>query len=86
MPEATISVERLSSTVGDADVIFLDTNLRDEVNPFLEAVQSTVLYEELPAVKAGKVFGFGKATVAGYTDANYTLDQVEKALQELRDS
>ena len=44
-------------------------------------VLKTPLYQELPSVAAGKAFPIGKATVAGYSDANYTLDLVEQALQ-----
>jgi len=82
-PEATISHERIASTVGDADVLFIDSNLRGEVNVFMESLQQTPLYQDLPAVKADRAYTIGKATVAGYTDAHYTLDRVEKALQDL---
>lgn len=84
--EATVSTERLTSTLGDADVLFVDTNLRNEVNPFMQSVQATSLYQQLPAVQNDRAFPLGKATVAGYTDANYTLDQVESALRRMRDS
>ncbi|MFJ6074060.1 ABC transporter substrate-binding protein [Streptomyces sp. NPDC093065] len=83
-PEATLSNEKLESAVGDADVLFLDSNLRGEVNAFMKNVQATSLYKQLPAVKAGHVYVGGKNTVAGYTDANYTLDRVEDALKNLQ--
>ncbi|MEU8899415.1 ABC transporter substrate-binding protein [Nocardia sp. NPDC048505] len=82
--EATLSNEKLDSAVGDADVLFLDSNLRGAVNPFMKTVQGTSLYQQLPAVKGGRVYVGGKNTVAGYTDANYTLDRVEEALKDLR--
>lgn len=84
-PEATVSNERLASAVGDADVLFLDSDLRGEVNGFMEDLQATTLYEELPAVRAGHAYPAGKNTVAGYTDANYTLDRVEEALRDMRE-
>ncbi|MFF0108182.1 ABC transporter substrate-binding protein [Streptomyces hirsutus] len=82
-PEAAVSHEKLASTVSDADVVLLDSNLRGEVNPFMAALQKTALYKDLPAVKAGNAYVAGKNTVAGYTDANYTLDRVEEALEEM---
>ncbi|RNL86605.1 ABC transporter substrate-binding protein [Halostreptopolyspora alba] len=85
-PEAAVSPEKIDSAVGDADVLFLDSNLRAEVNPFMRDLQETTLYKELPAVRNDRVFPIGKNTVAGYTDANYTLDRVEEALQEMRES
>lgn len=84
-PEATVSDESLASTVGDADILFIDSNLRAEVNAFMKDLQDTALYEELPAVQDGRVYPAGKNTIAGYTDAHYTLDQVEAALQDIRD-
>lgn len=83
-PEATVSNEKLASVVGDADILFLDSNLHEEPNAFMTALQATTLYKELPAVQAGHAFYAGKNTVAGYTDANYTLDRVEAALQQLQ--
>lgn len=83
-PEATISNEKLTSAVGDADVLFVDSDLRGEVNAFMAALQETPLYQELPAVQAGHAYAAGKNTIAGYTDAHYTLDMVELALQDMR--
>lgn len=83
-PEATVSNEKLASAVGDADVLFLDSDLRGEVNSFMAALQETPLYQELPAVQAGHAYVAGKNTVAGYTDAHYTLDKVEEALQDMQ--
>ena len=82
-PEATLSDESLTSAVGDADILFYDSDLQNEVNAFMEDLQGTALYEELPAVQDGRDYPAGKNTVAGYTDAHYTLDQVEKALQDI---
>lgn len=82
-PEATVSHEQIVSTVGDADVLFLDSDLRGETNSFLKSLAQTPLYQQIPAVKAGHAYPAGKNTVAGYTDAHYTLDMVEKALQDM---
>ncbi|MEU3949750.1 ABC transporter substrate-binding protein [Streptomyces sp. NPDC029526] len=83
-PEATLSHEKLAAAVGDADVLFLDSDLRGKVNSFMKSVQETSLYKQLPAVKAGRAYVGGKNTVAGYTDANYTLDRVEEALKDMQ--
>lgn len=83
-PEATVSNEKIVTAVGDADLLLLDSNLRGETNAFMDSLQETPLYQELPAVQDGHVYASGKNTVAGYTDANYTLDMVEAALQDMR--
>lgn len=83
-PEAEISVERLGQTIGDADIIFFDTDLREQPNALMQAVMDSPLWAELKAVQAGDAYPFGKNTTAGYTDANYTLDLVEKALTSLQ--
>lgn len=83
-PEATVSNEKLATAVSDADVLFIDSDLRGEVNAFMAALQGTALYQELPAVQAGRAYTAGKNTVAGYTDAHYTLDMVELALRDMR--
>lgn len=83
-PEATISNERLVEVYGDCDVIFLNTDLQEAVTPLLQAVMDSPLWQQLPAVKAGNVFPFGKATIAGYGDANYSLDRIEDALKKMK--
>lgn len=83
--EATLSTESPASAVGDADVLFLGPNLRAEVNPFMEDLQQTGLYEDLPAIQDDRACPVGKNTVAGYTDAHYTLDLVEEALEDMRE-
>ncbi|MFV2194870.1 ABC transporter substrate-binding protein [Nocardiopsis sp. LOL_012] len=85
-PEATVSNESLDSVVGDVDVLFYDSDLRGEVNPFMADLQATTLYQGLPAVQDGHAYPVGKNTVAGYTDANYTLDRVVEALEDLQAS
>ncbi|MEV6161425.1 ABC transporter substrate-binding protein [Streptomyces sp. NPDC052052] len=83
-PEATLSNEKLTSAVGDADVLFIDSDLRGTVNSFMTDLQKTTLYKELPSVKNGHVYKIGKTTIAGYSDANYALDRIEEALEDLQ--
>ncbi|MEQ3552137.1 ABC transporter substrate-binding protein [Pseudonocardia nematodicida] len=77
---ASISFERIGSAVGDADVLFLGSDLQGRLSPFVTALQQTRLYQDLPAVQADRVGAF-KPQVTGYTDANFLLDQVEQTLQ-----
>jgi iron complex transport system substrate-binding protein len=76
---ANISYETLG-TLGDADVLFLGSDLRGEVTPFVVTMQQTPLYQTLPAVQANRVGTF-KPQVTGYTDANFALDQIEQTLK-----
>lgn len=84
LPENTVSVEKLNTSVGDADIIFYDTNLRAEASDFMKSLMNTSMWKNLKAVKAGNAFPGGKNTVAGYADANYTLDMVEAALAKVK--
>lgn len=81
--EAAASFERINAAVGDADLLFLDSDLRGQVNAFMATLQQTPLYQELPAVTAGHAYVLGKTVIAGYSDAHYTLDMVERALQDM---
>ena len=40
-------------------------------------------FQALPAAQDEHVFGIGKSTIAGYTDANYVLDRLDEILTEL---
>lgn len=82
-PERTVSLENLEKTVGDADVLLYDTDLRGKPNEFIKNVQDSPLYEKLQAVEKDQVYPFGKTTIAGFTDADYALDQAEKVLSDL---
>lgn len=82
-PEATLSMEKLPDTVGDADIIFHDSTERAQTRPLFQAVMETDLWKNLPAVKAGHYYPVGKTTVAGFAEANYVLDRVEDALKKL---
>lgn len=84
VPENEVSAEKLPSSLGDADVIFYDTDLQNETNAFMKAIMSTSMWKNLPAVKAGRAYPIGKNTVAGYADANYSLDQIEASLKEIK--
>lgn len=78
--EATVSFEKVSSAIGDADLILYDSDLRGGISPFTTALIETPLFRDLPAVQAGEAYPGGKNTIAGYSDANYLLDRVESIL------
>ncbi|GAA1489662.1 ABC transporter substrate-binding protein [Brachybacterium sacelli] len=85
-PEATISSERILEVVGDADLLFYDSNLLGEPNSFMVELQESSLYQQLEAVKAGRVHAFGKNTIAGFSDARFSLEQIRGALEDFRSS
>ncbi|WP_226354305.1 ABC transporter substrate-binding protein [Pseudonocardia sp. ICBG601] len=80
---AQVSFERIGSVAGDADTLFLGSDLQGRVSPFVTSLQQTQLYKDLPSVKANRVGAF-KPQVTGYTDATFLLDQVEKALKGMQ--
>lgn len=83
-PEATVSFEKLATSVGDATVIFHDSDMRGTPSAFTKAMLASPLYQQLPAVAAGKQFPFGKMTVAGFSDARYSLGLVGQAFAKLK--
>lgn len=82
--ENTFSFEELGSVFGDADVLLYSTNLLGETDELIDALLANSLFESLPAAENDRLFPWGKMTVAGYTDAFYSLDQFEAALQDLQ--
>lgn len=81
--EESISLEELDNAVGDADVLLYGTDLRPEPNDNLRAVMDSPIYQNLPAVRSGRDYPIGKMTVAGYTDAGFTLDMLEELMADL---
>lgn len=83
-PEATLSNEKILTTVGDADVIYYDTNIKQQPNSFMTQLQETTLYQEVPAVKANHAYPFGKNTIAGFSDARYNLSQILQGMDQFQ--
>lgn len=81
-PEAQISLEVLDVSLSDADIIFVNSDLRGDYDELTTTLMDSAVFKELPAVKAGHVYPVGKATIAGYADAKYGLELAEKAIQE----
>jgi iron complex transport system substrate-binding protein len=77
------SIEELPQSLGDADAITY--SLQPDGTP-AEAVKYALdskLWKNLPAVKAGKVFGFRYTEAATYASAMKTLDAIDRALAPL---
>src|SRR5699024_2747629 len=67
-PEAEISLDGPVKSLSDADVIFVDSDLRGGYDKLTDALLDSAVFKDLPAVKAGHVYPIGKATIAGYAD------------------
>lgn len=83
-PERQLSMENLLPTIGDADLIFYDTNIHDEAGSGLPRVQASPMYQQLPAVQKGNAFPFGKNTVAGFSDARFSMNKVLEGIDTYR--
>ncbi len=83
-PEAEVSLELVDKAAGDADIVFVTSNLRGEYDELSTALTDSPVFAQLPAAQAGNVYPNGKSTIAGYSDANYSLEMVEQALQAYR--
>lgn len=81
-PEAQISMEVLDKSLSDADIIFVNSDLRGDYDELTTTLTESAVFKELPAAEAGHVYPIGKATIAGYSDAEYGLKMAEEALQE----
>lgn len=83
--EVAVAVEKSLDVLGDANVLFYGTDMQNNANPLTAKYQKSDLYQQLQAVEDDRTFPFGKCTIAGFTDARYSLDQVTSALRSLRE-
>lgn len=81
--EQELSTEEIESTLGDSDVIFYSELLDGSTDGETEGVMDSSSFKALPAAQDDHVFGLGKSTIAGYTDANYVLDSLDEVLTGL---
>lgn len=81
--EKAVAVEQTLDVLGDANILFYGTDMTAQPNPLNAAYQGSDLYTQLPAVQQGHTYPFGKCTVAGFSDARYSLGQVTAALDAL---
>jgi iron complex transport system substrate-binding protein len=80
--EKDMSQELIGDVVGDADILFYDSDLHETPSAYTEALRDSSLYQELPAVQAGHDYPIGKVTIAGFSDARVGLGLVTKALDD----
>lgn len=78
--ETEVSNEAVGTYFSDADIVLYGTNLDLTTNDFTTAQRSMANYAALPAVAEGHEFPIGKVTIAGFGDANATLDNYIAAM------
>ncbi|GAA3958609.1 ABC transporter substrate-binding protein [Gordonia caeni] len=78
--EFEASTERLGDYL-DADIIFVGSNYDGQYNQ----LQKDLLANPLLAARSASVQPLGLLTISSYAQANYMLDQLEKALKAARD-
>ncbi|HIW91581.1 MAG TPA: ABC transporter substrate-binding protein [Candidatus Corynebacterium avicola] len=82
--EQSLSTEEITSVFGDSDVIFHSELLDGSTDGAeTDAVLEMPTFQALPAAEDDHVYGIGKSTIAGYTDASYVLDRLDEILTEL---
>ncbi|WP_328459341.1 ABC transporter substrate-binding protein [Actinoplanes sp. NBC_00393] len=77
------SMEELPASFAEADVITYTLEPDGKPGPEVQAVLNSPLWKNLPAVKAGQVYGFTFTEAATYPSAMKTLDAVDQALAPL---
>jgi iron complex transport system substrate-binding protein len=81
--ETEISSESVGTYLGDASLVLYGTNLDLTTNDFTATQRELANYRAVPAVAAGHEFPIGKVTIAGFGDANATLDNYVAAMEAL---
>ncbi|WP_233526024.1 ABC transporter substrate-binding protein [Actinomadura spongiicola] len=77
------SIEKLSESLGEADVITYTLEPDGTVGPAVKYVLDSDLWKRLPAVKAGRAYGIRYTQAATYPSALKTLDALDQALAPL---
>lgn len=81
--EANVGAERLGDLLKGSDMVFYVTDLKDQPSGLVQSQMNSDLYKNSDAVKAGHAYPLGKATIAGFGDANFTLDMIEAAAKKM---
>lgn len=77
------SIEKLTESLGAADVITYTLEPDGSVGPAVKYVLDSDLWKNLPAVKAGRAYGIRYTQAATYPSALKTLDGLDQALAPL---
>jgi len=81
--DVNLSEETLGDALVDSKNVLYNINLDGSDNPATAEFKQSAVYEAIPAVAAGRSFPIGKLTIAGFADANFILDNFEKALANI---
>jgi len=81
--DVNLSDETIGDALADATAILYNVNLDGSDNAATSEFRTTPVFTSIPAVAAGKAFPLGKATIAGFGDANAILDFFEQTLDTL---
>ncbi|WP_431782705.1 ABC transporter substrate-binding protein [Streptomyces chumphonensis] len=79
------SIEELPDSLGEADVITYSVQADGSVPEAVQYVMDSPLWDNLPAVKAGKTFPIRYTEAATYGQGIQTLDAIDKAFAPLLD-
>lgn len=77
------SLERIPESLGDADAITYSVQPDGTPNPSVQAVLDSELWQQLPAVQAGRVFPVRYTEASTYPSAMFTLDALDETLAPL---
>ncbi|MEU4422099.1 ABC transporter substrate-binding protein [Actinoplanes sp. NPDC024001] len=77
------AMEEIPASFAEADAITYTLETDGKPGPEVQAVLNSPLWKNLPAVKAGKIYGLQYTEAATYPSATQTLDAVDKALAPL---
>ncbi|WP_454296337.1 ABC transporter substrate-binding protein [Salana multivorans] len=70
-------------TLADQDVIFYDAEINGSTSPDVQSLLDEPAFQELPAVKEGRLFPLRGATVYTFTAQNLMVDDIEAAAAAL---
>ncbi|MDT0200885.1 ABC transporter substrate-binding protein [Nocardioides sp. AE5] len=73
------SIEELPASLGDADWITYTIEVDGSVSPEVQYVLDSPLWQNLPAVQAGRVIALQYTEAATYASAMITLEAIDKA-------
>lgn len=81
--DVNLSDETLGDAVSDASALLYNVNIDGTDNAATTEFKQSPVFTSIPAVAAGNAYPLGKATIAGFGDANAILDFFEKTLAAL---
>ncbi|WP_116951069.1 ABC transporter substrate-binding protein [Jiangella endophytica] len=77
------ALEQITDSLGEADAITYTVQPDGTPNPSVQAVLDSGLWQNLPAVQAGRAFPIRYTEASTYPSAMFTLDALDEALAPL---